>query len=165
MDEERRKSIKRGYSKLGKLVFSEVKKMIKAYEEEGGEEENCVVPKSPKKPENDESGDTKKEKKKPVKKRVTKERDPNKPKRAKNAFMFYLNEKRPEITQELTTAEGNKPRPQDVNTRAGVEWKLISAEEKAPYEELATGDKARYKEEMAAYTPKETCADDEKISC
>jgi high mobility group protein B1 len=39
----------------------------------------------------------------------------------------------------------------EVAKEAGVRWKNLSSDDKAPYEEQAREDKERYKREMAAY--------------
>ena len=88
-----------------------------------------------------ESGSKKNPKKKAKK-------DPNAPKRAMTAFMYFSNENRPKLKQsnpDLTFG--------DLAKLVGKKYKELSEGEKAVYEEKAKKDKERYKNEMANYTP------------
>ena len=75
-------------------------------------------------------------------------RDPNRPKRATIAFMFFSNEQRPRVLQ-------NSPQMHlsEVSKVLGAEWRGMDARAKAPYEAKAAADKKRYEQEMQAYTP------------
>mmetsp|Transcript_130859 Transcript_130859/g.226452 ORF Transcript_130859/g.226452 Transcript_130859/m.226452 type:complete len:466 (-) Transcript_130859:12-1409(-) len=78
----------------------------------------------------------------------SKNKDPNKPKKALSAFFFFGSARRPKLTAEtpsLTIIE--------VASKLGEEWGKMSPEAKQPYEELAAKDKLRYEEEMKHYTP------------
>lgn len=57
-----------------------------------------------------------------------KTKDPNAPKRNKNAYMFYTQEIRPKIVEELGP-EGSK-KITDVTKIVSVRWKQLSPEEK-----------------------------------
>lgn len=52
-------------------------------------------------------------------------KDPNAPKRAQNAYMFFVNEFR-----ETVKAEGGPTKPTEVGKLAGEKWRAMSAEEK-----------------------------------
>ena len=80
-----------------------------------------------------------------------------KPARGKNSYMFYLESRRADIEARiLATANAvgasdedkakvalsGKVKVAEVTRIAGAEWRAISAEEKAPFEELAAVDKA-----------------------
>ena len=74
-------------------------------------------------------------------KKAKKVRDPDAPKRARNAYMVFLAEKRPEIKE-----SGYKGK--DVAKEAGKLWAALSDDEKAPYEEISDAEKKRYAEQM-----------------
>jgi hypothetical protein len=81
-------------------------------------------------------------------KKTKKAKDPNAPKKALSAYMFFATENRAAIKAEnpnLTFGELAKA--------VGDKWKTMSDEDKKPYTDKATADKARYEREKAAYTP------------
>ena len=83
---------------------------------------------------------------KPKKKKKAK--DPNKPKRAMVAFMYFSIDQRPEVQKrqpELKIA--------DVSKVLGERWRNMSAAQKAKYDAKAAADKKRYEKEMKAYKP------------
>ena len=98
---------------------------------------------------NDTSGSSKKKGRK-----AKSSKDPNKPKRPQSAYFLWLGENRSRIKAELV-AKDSSSKVSDVAKEAGVQWKLVSADEKSPFEEKAEIDKQRYKEEMQTYEPKE----------
>ena len=81
-------------------------------------------------------------------------KDPNKPKRPQSAFFLWLGEKRSLIKDELIEKEVSS-KVTDVTKEAGRQWKLLGDDEKVPFEEQATIEKQRYKEEMQTYEPQE----------
>ena len=106
-------------------------------------------------------------KKKTRKKKVKKARKPG-PARAKNAYMFFLAERRDDIGNELTdiakaddaTDEQKKMltqkgtvRVSEIAKRAGEEWKEMSEDDKARYKEMSENDKKektrQFQEEQA----------------
>ena len=103
-------------------------------------------------------------KKKTRKKKVKKARKPG-PARPKNAYMFYLAERRDEIGDELrniakahdaTEEEKNMltqkgtVRVAEIAKRAGEEWKEMSDEHKAQYKEMSENDKKEKTEQFQA---------------
>ena len=89
---------------------------------------------------------------KPKKGRKTKaSKDPNRPKRPKSAYFLWLDENRGRIKEEL----GEDAKVTEVSKEAGRQWKLVTAEEKAPFEETSNTEKQRYKAEMETYQPSE----------
>ena len=65
-------------------------------------------------------------------------------KRAKNAYMFFLDAKRPEIRAEVLAESGDDtktPPVAEVARKAGARWRLLTDAEKAPYNELASAAK------------------------
>lgn len=89
---------------------------------------------------------------KPKKGRKTKaSKDPNRPKRPQSAYFLWLGENRSRIKEEL----GQDAKVTEVSKEAGKQWKLVTAEEKAPFEETSNTEKQRYKTEMETYQPSE----------
>ena len=77
---------------------------------------------------------------------VKKEKDPNKPKGAKSAYLFFSLSERPKVKAaepELSFGETAK--------RVGETWKGLSDAAKAPYVAKAEADARRHAREMASY--------------
>ena len=82
------------------------------------------------------------------KKKKKKKKDPNAPKKGLSAFMFYSQERRPDVkAKNPNIAFG------EVAKKIGAEWKKLTDSKKAKYLKLAKKDKARYLKEMANYKP------------
>ena len=89
----------------------------------------------------------------PKKEKAEKEKekkDPNAPKGAKNAFIFFCNEKRQEVKEENASLKAT-----DITKKLGEMWKDEDEEEKERYKKMAEDDKKRYAEEIKEYEPKE----------
>jgi len=75
--------------------------------------------------------------------KATKPKDPTKPKRTKNAFMFYLDNVRPALkAQLLAEAQAEDPavttiRVSKVTTLAGAKWRELDDATKAPFQKMA----------------------------
>lgn len=81
------------------------------------------------------------------KKRVTRrKKDPNAPKRALSAYMFFANENR-----DIVRAENPGVTFGQVGRILGEKWKALNDEEKVPYEAKAESDKKRYESEKELY--------------
>ncbi|KAL3925224.1 MAG: hypothetical protein SGILL_000549 [Bacillariaceae sp.] len=83
------------------------------------------------------------------KKKAKAKKDPNAPKGAKAAYMWFSTENREKVKAEnpdLTFGQLGKA--------LGEKWKAMDADDKAPYEEKAKKDKERYKNAMAEYNAK-----------
>lgn len=93
-------------------------------------------------------GKSVKKSKKPVK-------DPNAPKKAKNAFMFFSAEKNAEVKKKLSTEQDDgtlkAPKGSEVAKDIGKMWKELSEAEKLPYQEMHAKAKVKYEEEMKVY--------------
>lgn len=74
-------------------------------------------------------------------------KDPNAPKNAKSAYIFFGVEKRSTLPKETS--------PKDVMSKLGQMWSAMSAAEKKPYEDMSKKDKERYEKEMATYKEKQ----------
>lgn len=70
-------------------------------------------------------------------------KDPNKPKRSKSAYNYFVQHQRDE------NKESSKSLLQD----CAEMWKKMNGEDKKPFDKLAAKDKQRYLKEMADYTP------------
>lgn len=82
-----------------------------------------------------------------TKKRTTRrKKDPNAPKRALSAYMFFANENR-----DIVRAENPDVTFGQVGRILGERWKALSSEEKTPYEAKAEADKKRYESEKELY--------------
>lgn len=71
-----------------------------------------------------------------------KQKDPNAPKRAKSAYMFWLEENRARLTKPGMSVV-------DVSKAAGAEW--VTVKDKSKYEKMAAQDKQRYEAEKKNY--------------
>ncbi len=70
-------------------------------------------------------------------------RDPAKPKRPNSAFFEFLND--------LRAHETNIPNITEFSKRGGERWKMMSAEQKAPYEQRALHALEQYKRDLEVY--------------
>ena len=73
-------------------------------------------------------------------------KDPNKPKGATSAFVYYSKEARP-----LIKAASPDMAFGDIAKKIGADWKALGEDAKKPYEALAQVDKARHATEMEGY--------------
>merc|ERR1719375_2443859 len=83
---------------------------------------------------------------KPKKKKKAK--DPNKPKRAMVAFMYFSIDQRPEVQKANPTLK-----IAEISKILGEKWRGMSAAQKAKYDAQEAADKKRYEKEMKAYKP------------
>lgn len=82
-----------------------------------------------------------------TKKRTTRrKKDPNAPKRALSAYMFFANE-----TRDIVKAENPDVSFGQVGRILGEKWKALTAEDKIPFETKAGADKKRYESEKELY--------------
>jgi upstream-binding transcription factor len=77
-------------------------------------------------------------------------KDPDAPKGAKNAFIFFCNDKREEIKKENPEMKSN-----EITKKLGEMWKDVDEDDKNSYQQMAKDDKERYAKEMENYEPKE----------
>jgi hypothetical protein len=78
--------------------------------------------------------------------RTKKSKDPNKPKRALSAYMFFANEYRETVKEENPGLSFG-----EIGKKLGETWKAMSDESKKPYNDKAAQDKERYTREMKNY--------------
>ncbi len=77
-------------------------------------------------------------------------KDPNRPKRARTAYLYYCNAKRPAIMKKMRKKK-EKINVGAIQKELGKIWGTMSDADKAPYAKLSEADKERYKEEMEVY--------------
>lgn len=77
-----------------------------------------------------------------------KKKDKNAPKRALSAFMFFSNDIRDTVKREMPELEFLQ-----ISSEIGRRWKVITDDDRRPYDELAAADKKRYAEEKEDYVP------------
>jgi len=78
-------------------------------------------------------------------------KDPLKPKRAMSSFMYFANEQRQAVRDKYPDIKIT-----EIGKRLSEMWKLLTAEEKQRYIDLADKDKARYNSEMEHFKNKKT---------
>ena len=84
-----------------------------------------------------------------------KKKDPNAPKRATTAFMFYSNKMRPIIKKEKPDIKFT-----EMGKLIGEKWRGLSSDDKKEFEVMADEDKERYNKEMTKYKVKTEPDDD-----
>ncbi|KAG0653758.1 High mobility group [Monosporozyma unispora] len=82
----------------------------------------------------------------PRKRTVRRKKDPNAPKRALSAYMFFANENRDIIKSENPDVTFGQ-----VGKLLGERWKALSPEDREPYDAKAKADKRRYESEKELY--------------
>lgn len=82
-------------------------------------------------------------------------KDKNAPKRAMTSFMLFSQENRERIKKENPGISFG-----EIGKKLGEEFKKLSPEERAKYDQKNEKDKERYKKEMAEYTAKKEAASD-----
>ncbi|PHT57082.1 FACT complex subunit SSRP1 [Capsicum baccatum] len=80
------------------------------------------------------------------KKKPKKKKDPNAPKRAISAFMFFSQNERENVKKSNPGISFT-----EVGKVLGERWNKLSAEEKEPFEAMAKADKKRYTEQISGY--------------
>jgi len=75
-----------------------------------------------------------------------KRKDPNAPKRALSAYMYFANEQRETVRTDNPGVTFGQ-----IGKLLGEKWKSLNEAEKVPYESKANQDKKRYEDEKAAY--------------
>tara|TARA_Y100000996_G_scaffold261830_1_gene206037 strand:+ start:1104 stop:1514 length:411 start_codon:yes stop_codon:yes gene_type:complete len=85
--------------------------------------------------------------------KIKKFQDPKKPKRGKSGYLYFCDEMRAAVTEEL--AKGLKKNEKlplgKVSKVLGKRWQNLDDDERKPFIESSIKDKARYEAEMADY--------------
>eukprot|EP00035_Acanthoeca_spectabilis_P006734 m.128653 g.128653 ORF g.128653 m.128653 type:complete len:402 (+) comp13633_c0_seq1:278-1483(+) len=75
--------------------------------------------------------------------------DPKKPKRAMSSFLYYAKTVRPALIKGgLKFVEAQK--------QMAADWKAMTKEQRQPFEDIAEGERQRYKRQMLTYVPPAT---------
>jgi structure-specific recognition protein 1 len=82
-------------------------------------------------------------------KKKKKSKDPNAPKGAVSAYMYFVSEMRPQVKEENPEMSFG-----ELGKAVGKKWQVISSEEKAKFEAMAKKDKERFERETAQYEAK-----------
>ena len=83
--------------------------------------------------------------------KIKAKKDPNKPKRAKSAYLFFCEATRPDILTKMR----KKKTPvtlSEISKRLGGLWSTCTDIKKQVYNELSLKDKQRYEEQMESYS-------------
>ncbi|XP_047310113.1 FACT complex subunit SSRP1 isoform X1 [Impatiens glandulifera] len=80
-------------------------------------------------------------------KKSSKKKDPNAPKKAMSAYLYFSQSQRESIKKTQPGISFG-----EIGRVVGDRWKGMSAEEKEPFEAKALTDKKRYKDEISGYT-------------
>lgn len=78
--------------------------------------------------------------------RTKKVRDPNRPKKNKNGYMFFCQDKRESVKKSNPNTDGK-----ELVRLLSQMWNNMDTKQKAPYQQKADTDKVRYATEMKAY--------------
>jgi hypothetical protein len=73
-------------------------------------------------------------------------RDPNKPRRPKNSYTFFCNDKRPKVKEDNPNFKFA-----EVNKKLGKMWKECKSTERDKYIVMGNLEKSKYKEDMEEY--------------
>ena len=85
--------------------------------------------------------------------RSKKTRDPNRPKKNKNGYMFFCQDKRESVKKSNPNTDGK-----ELVRLLSQMWNKMSDKQKAPYQAKANKDKVRYQTEMEAYKATQVAA-------
>jgi len=77
-------------------------------------------------------------------------KDPNRPKRAKTAYLYFCNDKRPAIMDKMR-AKNEKINVGAIQKKLGKIWGKMTDAEKKVYMKQSDEDKERYKDEIEVY--------------
>ena len=78
-------------------------------------------------------------------------KDPNKPKRAKSAYLFFSDAMRQKVMTKMKKKSKGSIKISEVAKELGAMWKKLNSKDKVPYEKQAEKDRERYRDEMEAY--------------
>jgi len=79
-------------------------------------------------------------------------KDPNKPKRAKTAFMYFCDKHRPKLIEDQRKV--GKVNIGTIAKSLGASWQKLKDSQKKPFATLAEKDKNRYTEAIGEYNEK-----------
>lgn len=85
----------------------------------------------------------------PKEKKQRQKKDPNAPKRALSAYMFFANDKRDQVRADNPGISFGQ-----IGKLLGEKWKSMDATDREKYEKLAEEDKKRYENQKIEYLQK-----------
>lgn len=88
-----------------------------------------------------------------------KKKDPNAPKRACSAYLFYASAIRPAVKEEFPDLSFG-----ETQKKIAEKYKELTEDEKSKYEDMAATDRQRYEREMENYTPPSDDSDSDSDS-
>jgi len=127
------------------------RKAPERFEGEGGSDKTAKKRKSPE----PKAGAKGKKGGKPKRAKKASKKDPNKPKKNMSAYMFYCQERRPQMKKDNPELKFT-----EITKLISPEWKALSKDDKKKYDDLAAKDKERYQKEMEEYNAKKGSDDD-----
>ena len=83
-------------------------------------------------------------------KKKKRRKDPNAPKQAKTAYLYFAEKERIKLTQQSPDMK-----PPEIMTTLGARWHALSEKNRKTYDKMAEKDKLRFDVEMKAYQPPE----------
>jgi hypothetical protein len=86
--------------------------------------------------------------------KIKQQKDPNKPKRAKSSYLYFCDDKRKTVMDDLKKKlkKGENIKIANVSKKLGDMWKKLSDKDKVKYNNLSNADKKRYESEMEEYS-------------
>jgi hypothetical protein len=82
--------------------------------------------------------------------KIKKKKDPNKPKKAKTAFMFYCDAHRPALMKAQKEKQG-KINIGEIAKALGKKWKALTDKDKKPFNSKAVKSKVEQQQKMKVY--------------
>ena len=82
--------------------------------------------------------------------KIKKKKDPNKPKKAKTAFMFYCDAHRPALMKAQKEKQG-KINIGEIAKALGKKWKALTDKDKKPFNSKAAKSKVEQQQKMKVY--------------
>jgi len=85
-------------------------------------------------------------------------KDPDAPKRASGAYVFFTNEMRPEVMKQFPGIKFV-----EMGRILGERWRALTKEDKVKFEEMAQEDKKRFQTEMMEYEARQALAQQQQL--
>jgi len=115
-------------------------------DEEKGDYAEKIKDYKPTAHDDDDDDDDSDDEPKKGKRKTKKKKDPNAPKKAMSAYLFFNQAYRSVIKKDFPDLKSP-----DIMKKLGEKWKTLSNDEKTEYDQLARNDKDRYNRENADY--------------
>merc|ERR1712072_1525117 len=128
-------------SEWGSMTDSQKKSYVALAAKDAKRFASAMKSYTPPPPSKRSEGDTKTRKKR-------RKKDPNAPKRALTAYVFFLQKRRPELTAKRPNWKFT-----DIGKKLGSEWGSMTDSQKKSFVALAAKDAKRFATEMESYTP------------